>query len=39
MASAMGKGSEWSDLQIVFSKSGAEAQITDPNNTSIHCHC
>jgi len=33
MASAMGKGSEWSNMQIFLSESGAEAQITDPNNT------
>jgi len=33
MASAMGKGSEWSELQIFLSKSGPETQITDPSNT------
>ena len=34
-----GKGSERSDLQILFSKRRAEAQITDPNNTRVHSYC
>jgi len=39
MVSAMGKGSERSDMQILFSNCRAEAQITDSNNTGVHCYC
>jgi hypothetical protein len=38
MASEMGKGREWSDMQIPFSNGRAEAKNKDSNYTGVHCN-
>ena len=35
----METGSERSDMQIFSSNCRAGAQITDSNNTGVHCYC